>query len=154
MRTRFLTVLALLGMLAIAMTGCTAAPPDAATSGETVVTWAMWGSPAELATHQSVADAYMDENPDVTIEILSEPWGDYFTKMQALWAGGDGSVIPDILFLWPTPSYAAEGVLENLQPYIDRDGYNLDDYWPDLLESAKYDGDVYGFPRDIGLEVL
>ena len=154
MRTRFLTVLALLGILAIAVTGCTAAPPDAAAPGETVVTWAMWGSPAELATHQSVADAYTAENPDVTIEILSEPWGDYFTKMQALWAGGDGSVIPDILFLWPTPSYAAEGVLENLQPYIDRDGYNLDDYWPDLLESAKYDGDVYGFPRDIGLEVL
>ncbi|MCE2466987.1 MAG: sugar ABC transporter substrate-binding protein, partial [Caldilineaceae bacterium] len=154
MRTRVLTILALLGVLAIAVTGCAAAPPAATAPGETVVTWAMWGSPAELATHQSVADAYMAENPDVAIEILSEPWGDYFTKMQALWAGGDGSVIPDILFLWPTPSYAAEGVLENLQPFIDRDGYNVDDYWPDLLESAKYDGDVYGFPRDIGLEVL
>ena len=126
MRTRVLTILALLGVLAIAVTGCAAAPPAATAPGETVVTWAMWGSPAELATHQSVADAYMAENPDVTIEILSEPWGDYFTKMQALWAGGDGSVIPDILFLWPTPSYAAEGVLENLHPFIDRTAYNVD----------------------------
>ncbi len=33
-------------------------------------------------------------------------------------------------------------------------GYNLDDYWPGLLESATYEGSVYGFPRDIGFSVL
>lgn len=141
-------------ILAVAVTGCAAAPASMSDAGETTVTWAMWGSPAELATHQSVADAYMAENSNVNIEILAEPWSDYFTKIQALWAGGDEALIPDVLFLWPTPQYAAEGVLENLQPYIERDGYNLDDYWPALLESARYNGDVYGFPRDIGLEVL
>ena len=25
------------------------------------ITWAMWGSPSEVATHQSVADAFMEE---------------------------------------------------------------------------------------------
>jgi multiple sugar transport system substrate-binding protein len=59
-----------------------------------------------------------------------------------------------VLFLWPTPSYAARGVLENLQPYIERDNYNLDDYWPYLLDSARYEGDVYGLPRDIEAHAL
>ena len=62
--------------------------------------------------------------------------------------------IPDVAFLWPTPTYAAEGVLENLDPYIQKSGYNLNDYWPGLLESAKYEGSVYGFPRDIEVNVL
>ena len=52
------------------------------------------------------------------------------------------------------PQYAAEGVLENLDSYIEESGYNLDDYWPGLLESAKYEGSVYGFPRDIESNII
>ena len=153
MKARYLVV-SLLLLLIVAVAGCAAPASGQDSMSKTTVTWALWGSPAEVATHQGVADQYMAENPDVSVEILAEPWGDYFTKMQALWAGGDEAIIPDVLFLWPTPQYAAEGVLENLQPYIERDGYDLGDYWPNLLESAKYNGDVYGLPRDIGLEVL
>ena len=144
----------LLLLLTVGLAGCAAPASLTDDMGQTTITWAMWGSPAELATHQAVADQFMAENSDINIEILAEPWSDYFTKMQALWAGGDAALIPDVLFLWPTPQYAAEGVLENLQPYIERDAYDLDDYWPALLESATYNGSVYGFPRDIGLEVL
>jgi ABC-type glycerol-3-phosphate transport system substrate-binding protein len=96
----------------------------------------------------------MEAHPEIKIEVLNEPWSDYFTKIQTLWAGGDPSAIPDVLFLSPIPNYAAEGVLENLDPWIEQSGYNLDDYWPALLETAMLDGHVYGFPRDIGLEVL
>ena len=118
------------------------------------VTWAFWGSPEEKATHESVAAAFMEQNPDIQIEIWHEPWGDYFTKLQTLWASGDSSVIPDVAFLFPVPSYAATGVLEPLDSYIEASDYNLEDYWPGLLESAMYDDSVYGLPRDIGLEVL
>ncbi|MBC8263228.1 MAG: LysM peptidoglycan-binding domain-containing protein, partial [Anaerolineales bacterium] len=75
--------------------------------------WAFWGSPAEAETHRAVADVFTAEYPHIAIETMVEPWGDYFTKVQTLWASGDPSVIPDVLFLWPTPRYAADGVLEN-----------------------------------------
>lgn len=123
-------------------------------NGPVHLTWAMWGEPSEIATHQAVADAFNASRADIQVEILSAPWSDYFTKMQRLWASGDASQIPDIVFLWPVPRYAADGVLENLDPWIDRTGYNLGDYWPALLESAMYNGSVYGLPRDIGVEVL
>ncbi len=29
------------------------------------VTWGMWGSPAEIKTHQRVADAFMASHPDI-----------------------------------------------------------------------------------------
>ena len=127
---------------------------DAAAAGPVTLTWALWGSPEEVASHQRVADAFMAEHPEIQIEIWNQPWDDYFTKIQALWASGDTKVIPDIAFLWPTPRYAAEGVLENLDPYIEESGYNLDDYWPGLLESAKFEGSVYGFPRDIESNII
>ena len=127
---------------------------EAAAAGPVTITWALWGSPEEVASHQRVADAFMQEHPEIKVEIWNQPWDDYFTKIQALWASGDTKVIPDVAFLWPTPQYAAEGVLENLDPYIEKSNYNLDDYWPGLLESAKYQGSVYGFPRDIESNVI
>ncbi len=152
--------LLVLALTALLLSACAPiAPADdggmAAMDDEKVtITWAMWGSPAEVATHQSVADAFMEENPDIAIEILAEPWGDYFTKIQTLWASGDSSVVPDVLFLSPIVNYASQGVLENLDPWIEASGYDTDDYWPSLLQYGMYEGSVYGLPRDIGLEVL
>lgn len=127
---------------------------DSAEGETATVTWGFWGSPEEAATHEAVAEAFMDEHPEITLEIWHQPWGDYFTQLQTLWAAGDSANIPDILFLSPISNYAADGVLENLDPFIEAAGYNLDDYWPGLLDYAMYNGSVYGFPRDIGLEVL
>ncbi len=124
------------------------------TANAQTVTWGFWGSPEEKVTHEKVAAAFMEQHPDIKIEIWHQPWGDYFTKLQTMWAAGDGAAIPDVMFLFPVPSYAKDGVLENLDLYIEKAGYDLNDYWPGLLDSAKYQGNVYGFPRDIGLEVL
>jgi len=134
----------------------TEAPKAAAPKAAEPVTllWAFWGSPEEAASHKMVADAFMKEHPEIKIETWNQPWDEYFTKIQALWASGDPKVIPDIAFLWPTPKYAAQGVLENLDPYIQKSGYNLKDYWGGLLESAKYKGSVYGLPRDIEVNIL
>ncbi len=101
-----------------------------------------------------VAEAFMKEHPEIKVETWNAPWNDYFTKIQALWASGDAKTVPDIAFLWPTPKYAAEGVLENLDPYIQKSGYDLNDYWGGLLESAKYQGSVYGLPRDNEVNIL
>lgn len=125
-----------------------------ASAGPVTLTWAFWGSPEEAVTHQKVAEVFMAEHPDIKIETMVEPWNDYFTKIQTLWASGDAAAVPDVLFLWPTPRYAAEGVLENLDPWIQKSSYDLKDYWPALLESAMYNGSVYGLPRDISVDVL
>jgi multiple sugar transport system substrate-binding protein len=175
LKKRLWTVVTLAVLLAMLVSACAVPPPPAAAPADTgseasteeaapedaaaedgtaTLLWAMWGSPTEIATHQAVADAFMVEHPEIKIEITSEPWSDYFTKMQTLWASGDAEQIPDVLFLTPVLPYAAQGVLENLDPYIEEGGYDLSDYWPTLLDLALYEGSVYGFPRDIGLEVL
>lgn len=163
---RISQILVVLLLLTAALAACQVQPPPAAEAppaGEAIeepeaeavtLTWAFWGSPAEKATHEKVADAFMQEHPNINIEIMHAPWSDYFTKVQTLWASGDPEAIPDVLFLWPTPRYAAQGVLENLDPWIEKTDYDLSDYWPALLESAMYNDSVYGFPRDISVEAL
>jgi multiple sugar transport system substrate-binding protein len=174
MSHKFWAVLSVLLVAILAITACapvpaappaqpaaaqpTAAPvqPTAAPAAKEPVTltWAFWGSPEEAVSHKMVADAFMKEHPEIKIETWNEPWDNYFTKIQALWASGDPKAVPDIAFLWPTPQYAAEGVLENLDPYIQKSGYDLNDYWGGLLESAKYQGSVYGLPRDNEVNIL
>ena len=126
----------------------------ASAQSESTLLWGMWGSPEEIATHQLVADAFMDANPDVTVELWAQPWGDYFTKLQTLFAAGDGEAIPDVFFLFPVPSYAADGVLEPLDPFVETAGMDLEDYWPGALKSTSFEGTLYGFPRDSAVEVL
>lgn len=151
----------LLLVVALAMSACAGVAPQApapvggqAADESVVVTWAFWGSPEEKASHERVAAAFMETHPEIKIEVWHQPWNDYFTKIQALWASGDSKVIPDVAFLWPTPQYAAQGVLENLDPFIAAAGYDLEDYWPGLLESARFEGSVYGLPRDIEVNVI
>lgn len=121
---------------------------------KTKVTWGMWGSPSEIKTHQRVADAFMASHPNIEIVIWGQPWGDYFTKLQTLWAAGDKEGIPDVLFLSPVVTYAGQGVLEPLDDYISASNYDTSDYWPSLLQFGTLKGTIYGLPRDIGLEVL
>ena len=160
MKNYRLFVVPILLVMALLLAACPAPVAPAAEGGATAddgpttITWAMWGSPAEIETHQVVADAFMAENSAIVVEIYSEPWGDYFTKIQTLWASGDSAAVPDVLFLSPIQSYASDGVLEALNPFIEASGYNVDDYWPSLLEFGTYEGQIFGLPRDIGLEVL
>lgn len=169
-RHRFVQMLTLLAAALIVLSACggstppsgsaatgapAVAPTSAPAAGEAVtVTWGFWGSPEEKASHEKVAAEFMKTHPNIKVEVWHQPWDDYFTKLKTLWASGDSKQIPDVLFLWPTPSYAATGVLEDLTPYIQQNNYDTNDYWPNLLESAKYQDKIYGFPRDIGLEVL
>jgi len=159
------TLFSLVLILVLMAVACAPVPPvgnraaesgaaESADTDQVTITWGFWGSPAEKNTHEAVAEAFMLENPDINIEIWHQPWGDYFTNLQTLWAAGNAAAIPDVLFLSPITTYASDGVLENLDPYIEESGHDLDDYWPGLIESATYEGHIYGLPRDIGLEVL
>ena len=120
----------------------------------TTLLWGMWGSPEEIAVHQQVADAYMKANPNVKIELWSQPWGDYFTKLDTLFAAGDGTAIPDVFFMSPIQKYASSKLIQDLTPYIEKTKFDLKDYWPGALESTSFDGKVYGLPRDSAVEVL
>lgn len=118
---------------------------------QTTITWSFWGDPAELPPNYEVIDAFEAAHPDIQIEVQHSPWASYFDRLQTQMAGGTA---PDVMFINNVPSYAARGVLEPLDAYIEESGFVLDAYYPDLRRIFSYDDQTYGFARDNDTTVL
>ena len=134
----------------------TVAPPGTATqtsvSQEPVtITFSFWGDPWEADLIERVIDVFQTDNPSIRVETLHEPWIDYFDKIEEWWAADDP---PDVMFLEFVPLYAARGLLENLDPFILRDGYDLTDFYPALVDTFVHEGSIFGFARDNDTKVI
>lgn len=108
----------------------------------------MW-DPSFEETEQEMVDICAAElGINVEMEVIGTP--DYWTNMQAQAASGN---LPDVFNMSSgfVDEWMADGLLLNLQEYIDRDIMpNADDYFISLLDIARYpnktDGDAHAFP--------
>jgi len=135
----------------------TQAPTQAAapaTSSEKVeLTFSVWGDPEELKVLQSLADDFSKENPNIKITVTVADWTTYWDKLQTQLAAGTP---PDVFAMDAPlyPDYQSRGVIMNLQPYIDRDKFDLSDYYPTALQCYKTPDGYYGLPRDVQPSVM
>ena len=116
-----------------------------------IITWSFWGDPWEVEINERVITVFEADYPHIKVETLHEPWTTYFDKVEEWWAS---DAPPDVMFLEFIPIYAARGLLENLDPYIQRDNYDLTDFYPGLVDSFTYEGSLYGFARDNDTKVI
>jgi multiple sugar transport system substrate-binding protein len=75
-------------------------------------------SPARTEHLKGMIAKFEEANPGVTVEVTSLPWGQAFEKLATMVQGGN---IPDVVEMpdrW-LALYAANGQLENLQPWLD-----------------------------------
>ncbi len=103
-------------------------------------------SPGEPALVRQVLEGFEEKNPD--IEVRYEPIsGTYMTLIQTRIAAGTP---PDLFTLSDVnaPDLIAAGVLMPLDEWIERDGVDLDDFYPNLLNAFRHDGKIYGLPKD------
>jgi multiple sugar transport system substrate-binding protein len=133
-----------------------ALPATVAPTGVTTpvtVRWSYWGSDAEVEINKKIATQFEKLNPGIKIEHIFVPFEQYFDKVQKEW---NGPKAPDVMYLNTIPNYASLGLLENIEPYIQRDKalVNLDDIYPRLLNTFRYNGSLYGLPRDNDTKVI
>lgn len=115
------------------------------------ITWSFWGDPWEVKVNQRVVSVFNADYPGIHVELLHEPWTTYFDKVEEWWESDD---VPDVTFLEYIPLYAARGLLENLDPYIQQDNFDINDFYPALIDSFRYKGAIYGLPRDNDTKVI
>jgi multiple sugar transport system substrate-binding protein len=142
MKKRMLVALAL---LAATVALATAAPK------QVTITWGYWGSPQEVTENKAVAAAFEAKNPDIKIEHMTAPWGDYFTKLQTQFAAKSA---PDVLFLTNISTYAPTGVLMDLGPLFKKHGFDKAKYPAGTLGLFIVNGKLYGTPRDNDTKVV
>jgi len=101
----------------------------------------------------AIATEFMKEHPEITVEIESVPFSDYFTKLKTLIAGGEA---PDVVSLniENTAAFADLGALADLEPFIQKDGYDLSQYYESTLQMSVYNGKQYGLPASFSTVVL
>jgi len=95
----------------------------------------------------AIVDAFEAENPTITVDVRTLPYGDYFTALQTDLAGGTEADLFDIEYANYT-SYQANGVLAPL------DGVDASAYKPDVAAGYATDGTQYALPSSFSTVVL
>jgi multiple sugar transport system substrate-binding protein len=93
-------------------------------------------------------------NPTIDVKVSVADWDSYWEKLLTGLAGG---AAPDVFAMdGPlAPDYQARDVLLDLQPLIERDGYDLGQLADQGVGVFKTsDGKQYGLPRDLNVVVL
>ena len=128
--------------------GVFAAGRDEPAAAGGTVTFMMWGGAGEKATVEGYLAPFVEQNPDITVEILTP--GNYGDALQTMVAGGTP---PDIAYFgFPEfVQYHQEGQLTNLQGYADASTvFDASDFNADHLASFSdpRTGDLYSVPKD------
>lgn len=115
---------------------------------------AMWqNTPEDAAVAKKMLDEYEKQNPNVKLEFIYTPWGEYHGKMLTLVAAG---LAPDVMVVERRflPSFASQGIVVPVDEYVKND--KSLDIRRDLTEikSGIYQGKFYGIPIWGGPAVL
>jgi multiple sugar transport system substrate-binding protein len=130
------------------------APSTNASTGFTRLNLAIQGDDRnELNLYQQLIDKFEAAHPTISVSIDWLPWDTYLTKLKTGFAAGDP---PDVFWLWVNDAeyYASRGTLLDITPYVKKDNFNLDDFFPTSLNAYKYQDGLYGLPRESSAIVL
>ena len=149
-----LTVIALIVSMSFMMAGCGGGGSDSgssAVSGDNTLTiWIHNDEDSWTKSYQEIADAYMEEHPDVTIKFESFPYDDFETKVQTALMSNEGGA--DIYELWGgwCVDFAPSGALAQLPE--DMEKQIRDDAYPSTFGALEADGKLYAMPMEFNIE--
>lgn len=118
------------------------------------VRYMLWDS-LQLPAYRQCAADFMARQPGTTIRIVQAGWDDYWTSVAMGFIAGSA---PDVFanHLSKYPDFAANGLLEDLTPWLQRDAVDLSPFPRGLVAVWSRDGRQYGLPKDwdtVGLMV-
>jgi multiple sugar transport system substrate-binding protein len=120
---------------------------DAGSDDEVTITYSVWAG-TQTPAMQAIADAFHEENPNITVELVELPWPQYWSTLQT---GAQGGTAPDAFWMLAQQikPYAEGGQLLDLTDAIASEGVDLADYPQAVLDLYDQgDGAIYGLPKD------
>ena len=99
---------------------------------------------------QTIIDEYMEENPNVTIEVEALDEEAYKTKFKAYSMEG----MPDVVSIWGQPAFLDEVVAAGVLAELNPDDYKDYGFIEGSLNGFTYDGKLYGLPRNTDVGVI
>ena len=93
---------------------------------------------------QMIIDEYMQENPNVTIEVEALDEEAYKTKFKAYSMEG----MPDVVSIWGQPAFLDEVLEAGVLAELNQDDYADYGFVSGSLDGFMKDGKLYGLPRN------
>lgn len=155
MKKKLIAIVSIVAMLTGLMTGLTACgskSSDSSGSGDgvTLTFWTHNDEDTWNESYQGIVDAYMEEHPDVQINIEAFPYDEYESKVQTALMSKEGGA--DIYELWGGwgVDYAPSGALEQLPEDMEKD--IRDNCYPNTYGALESDGKLFGIPLEFNIE--
>ncbi len=140
--TRVLTV-----FMTLVMLGSIGLAHQAQAEGKTkIVFWYLWGGTEGEVIEEAIAE-YNAQSETVVVEGLSVP--DSQKILAAIAAGNGPDVVDD--FSSNIGKMASAGVLEPLDEYVSKTGYDLGGFVPAAVEACRMEGKLYSLPISVNL---
>jgi len=110
------------------------------------------GNPAEEAAINEIVQKFNASHKD--IQVRWDPIaGDYKQTLMTRLSGGQG---PDLFYvdIYVFEELARANVLQQLDLYISRDKFDIDDFYPNLVEAFTFNDRIYGIAKDFSTLAL
>jgi multiple sugar transport system substrate-binding protein len=128
--------------------------PETGPEPVTLTYYTFSAAPDHLEELDQMIQIFEAAHPNITIQVETAPFDNYFTKLQTLIAGG---MAPDIFELnyENFVTYASKGLLLDLNPLGSSDAsFDASIYYPRALEAFNYNGMQLGLPATFSTVVL
>ncbi|RWO24821.1 MAG: sugar ABC transporter substrate-binding protein [Mesorhizobium sp.] len=102
----------------------------------------VWQDPEDSPFYRAFKKGFEEVNPDITIRDIPVPFGAFWDK-QFLDLSSGNSADTVTMFDTEVKSYIDNDFLEPLNPYLEKAGISLDDFYPGARAAVK-DGKIYG----------
>ncbi len=122
-----------------------------ASSGEKVkLRFMTWDSGGTLGPYQRAIDEFVKQHPNYEVKVESVP-DNYDQKLLTSLAS---NTAPDVFMAWNFPMYTPGGGLEPLEPYIERDKWDMGMYYDIIVNYMKYDDKIWGLPTTFSTRAI
>ncbi|WP_305767395.1 ABC transporter substrate-binding protein [Candidatus Epulonipiscium viviparus] len=135
--------------LSIALTACASADPDA--TDDISMIW--WGNQVRNEVTQDALDLFSQQNGNISIDPQFSNWSEYWGKLAIL---ATSKSLPDVIQQDHAyiNQYVENGLIVNLNPYIESGALNVSNIDPNILASGTVDGNVYAICAGINAPAL
>ncbi len=149
MRPRVVKIVAFILILAVAYTifGSGRVLSTRRRAADTLVSFLAWGESDRLHNFRQLIDAFEESQDRIRIKMIPTVHGGGVTsgKLEIAIASRTAADVIEQHYLG-FPQFADLGAFLDLQPYIDRDNYDLSDFFKVGLDAYRYQGRLYGLP--------
>lgn len=124
-------------------------------SGSHTVTFLVFGDPEEYAAYEELVAAFEAEHPNIDVQLGHIPsQGEYRQRLATDFSGGQP---PDVMLInyRRFASFAAQGGLEPLGPYLDKSEIiQASDFYEQTITAFQLDGQLWCIPQNISSLVV